>query len=306
MHGWVLQRVRKGNERDEAQTIPEIIEFLENEEEKKMHKSIARFFAISKNLDDPRIGLKNAQTIQNQLVRMACYDQKSKCVVLTSMACCCETCIVGDFKACKNHAHEVMNAKISESRSGKLTKLETKNKLEYLKEENDFNKNLNVWNLQWANQNAENKSMNDEQTTSDAQINDDDAVIINDDPEFWVREIEFNEHLRTVYNSYKETAEYQTFLQSAETLDKIDLTSLNEVFDCINEDTSNASNFDLGFTQNLPIKRGDLQRCIGRRWFNNDMINLAFKSLQIHNKKVIYLRCEVIEEIKVMFQKSNK
>ena len=85
----------------------------------------------------------------------------------------------------------------------------------------------------------------------------------------------------------------------------MNLSYLNEVFDSINEDTSNGSNFDFGFIENLPIKRGDLQQCSGNRWFWAEMINLAFKNLQFRNKNVIYLRSEVVEEIQVKMLKNS-
>ena len=56
LHGWVLQRIKKGNMRNRAQILSEVVPFLEEEEAKKTTSSVERFFAVTNEFDEPRIG----------------------------------------------------------------------------------------------------------------------------------------------------------------------------------------------------------------------------------------------------------
>ena len=58
--------------------------------------------------------------------------------------------------------------------------------------------------------------------------------------------------------------------------------------------------FDIGCIGNITLKRRFLQECASNKWFNIEIINLAFKNIQYRSqKKVIALRGEVIHTAQV-------
>ena len=149
LHSWVLQRIRQGNQRDEAQTLTDVITFLEDEEARKVNGSIQRFFAISQILDEPRIGLTNAASIQNQLIRMVSYHPTSNNLILTSLCCVCSDCLNGDFEKCQNHKHEIVFGKIATDANAILKKSDSKCRDEYIQETSEFFQYVNEWDKQW-------------------------------------------------------------------------------------------------------------------------------------------------------------
>ena len=291
------------------------MEYLEDQERKKIEGKIQRFFAISDVLEDPRIGLRNAQSIQNQLIRMACFNKKDDRLVLSSIACICENCVFGRFSKCEIYKHEIVQAEISKSRSSKSLKKARKNHEEYIEEENDFNENWNEWERWIDDKNvnnpevktsagSQNLSKPDENRESNDNIENPTPIVIEDDPEYWTRRNDFNNHLKKLFQDFKKTEEYHEAIDSNGSYDKIQLSGLDEVFNCINEENGSDSDFELGEIENLTIHRSALQECSGNYWFSSTMINLAFKNIQFRSeKKIICFRDEFMQTIQVVFDK---
>ena len=319
LHSWVLQRIKQGNQRDEAQTIADLIRFLEEEEARKIHGSIQRFFAISEILQEPRKGLTNAASLQNQLVRMVAFNENKDCLILTSIACTCSNCLVGLFERCTIHHHEIVHGKIAAAPAESTKKGDLKCKDEYQYEEADFRQYLHEWDQQWIEINAENKKNdsfdfshapgNQEGEFEHADLHQDrksprlvnsSPQLIQDDPLYWQREIDFNRHMALLFSHLRESTQINTILTSIETYDKMDLNEMKEVWNCINEDNSSDGNFHMGYIENILLKRSYFQECGSNEWFNIEMINVAFKNIQYRSqKKVLALRGEVINKLQV-------
>ena len=313
LHSWVLQRIRQGNQRDEAQTISAIIDFMEDEESKKTNGSIKRFFVISKILREPRIGLKNASAIQNQMIRMVSYDIVNARLTMSSIPCQCNHCLEGQFQQCIKYKHEVVYGTVQKDSTAKNRKIDGKNKEEYLNEELEFEEYLQEWDQQFIDtmidenalivnsdgENTQNISSNLENTDNlEDKLQ---AEIIEDDPDYWPKREEFIRHLKEIFISFKETHQFEEFKGFDGTYAEYDLNGLNEVWECINEDQSDDQNYEIGCLDNLTIKRSDFQQCSSDEWFGNEIINLAFKNIGFRstNRKIVVLRCEVIQTIQV-------
>ena len=100
LHTWPIHKIKKGNERDRAQTLTDIITFLREEEQKKMYGSIERYFQISKTIDEPRIGIQNSGSLQNMMIKMATFDADQNKLMFSDMACLCSSCNFGRFELC--------------------------------------------------------------------------------------------------------------------------------------------------------------------------------------------------------------
>ena len=108
LHSWVTTKIRKGNNQDRAQTIADVITFLQEEEEKKLYGSIKRYFLMTQNVEEPRKGLKNSSSIHNHLIRMCTYNSAEQNLSLTDIPCTCKSCIFGQFKDCSIYKHNIV------------------------------------------------------------------------------------------------------------------------------------------------------------------------------------------------------
>ena len=145
MHTWPIDKIKKGNQKDRAQKLTDIVEYLREEEQKKIHGKIERFFEISQAMDEPRIGLKNPGALQNQMIKMACYDERQKKLIFTDIACLCTSCIVGEFNCCSKYTHRIVTAQIATTKSNKKKKSIVD---EFLDEEKEFELYFNQWDKQ--------------------------------------------------------------------------------------------------------------------------------------------------------------
>ena len=123
MHAWPIDKIKKGNQRDRAQSLKDIVEYLREEEEKKIYGKIQRFFEISQAKDEPRIGLKNAASLQNMMIKMASFDETQKRLIFSDIACLCSSCNVGKFDSCAKYTHRIVTAQISSTKSKSIKKL---------------------------------------------------------------------------------------------------------------------------------------------------------------------------------------
>ena len=106
LHTWVTTTIRTGNQRDRAQTLADAVEYLREEEQKKLYGTIKRYFITTKHRPEPRNGLINA--FHNHLVRMCSYDEQEKRILLADIACACKSCVNGKFHDCEKHNHDII------------------------------------------------------------------------------------------------------------------------------------------------------------------------------------------------------
>ena len=108
LHTWCTMKIRAGNLCDRAQTLADAVAYLREEEQKKLNGTINRYFIATTHCQEPRIGLKKSESIQNHLIRMCSYDMKEQKILLTDIACPCESCIFGKFNECGVHTHDIL------------------------------------------------------------------------------------------------------------------------------------------------------------------------------------------------------
>ena len=59
------------------------------------------------------------------------------------------------------------------------------------------------------------------------------TIQIDDDPEYWERSRQFNEHLRTLYLDFAKRDEFHEFCSQNLTLEKLNLNQMSEIWDDI-------------------------------------------------------------------------
>ena len=318
LHTWCTSKIRAGNQKDRAQTLSDAIEYLREEEEKKTHGKIKRFFIASEHFDEPRKGLQNSDNIQNHLIRMCSYDSNEVKILFTDIPCDCINCVFGEFKNCSNHEHNIVTGKISKSRSKPTNRAQKTNEIDFDQEELDISAYTVEWDKNIDQLYAKDHYESDDSYESDSndetpenfnpdvstlpknsKSNQQSAIIIEDDGSFWENEIKFKQDLKKwIANS----GPFESLLDNS-TIEKCDLGRFSGVWNLINCEDNNQTDYQIGNT--TEINRGTLQLCYGSRWFSVLTMDLAFKNIEFRsslvNKKVIALKYEFLYELKVTF-----
>ena len=321
-----MDRIRTGNKRDRAQTVSDIVSYLEEQELSKKHGSIKRLFAVSEKYEDPRIGLQNASSMQNRLIKMACYDASRDVIVCSDIACLCQKCMFGQFSSCINYTHRLIDGKISDSKTSSKAK---EPHYDFTIEEQEFNQYAFDWaqkldtdNLtsekSWFTENSSDEDDSNNQdngskvktnVTSEEKLNDSRILIDDDDDEdFWVRCKDFKKHLEDIFENLTPDKKYLD-THTSTTIEKLELTFMDEAWTAIQMETGNENDFQLWRIRNQPIGRSHLQQCGGPKWFTAEMIDLGLQNIQfrrkIDNQKLVILNCNFFYYLKVSFEFSR-
>lgn len=127
---------------------------------------------------------------------------------------------------------------------------------------------------------------------------------IEDDPNFQQKEAEFKRNMKMLIQEAGSISSLVSKSKTSSTIEEIDYEELSPVWNFINSERNNQTNYKIGEKTN--IERGILQLCNGSRWFDITLMNLAFRNIQFRanliGKKIIALSTEFSYLLQVIFQ----
>ena len=132
--------------------------------------------------------------------------------------------------------------------------------------------------------------------------------IIEDDPNFEQKEADFKANLKILIQEAGSISSLISKSKISSTIEEIDYKELSMVWNFLNSERNNQTNFKIGEKTN--IERGILQLCNGSRWFDITLMNLAFLNIQFRanliGKKIIALSTEFSYLLQVIFHHKKR